>query len=102
MLLRESLQQCATCEELTPHSRRLIAAPKWLAATALIAALWCFFQDFRWWAHGLLLVFVSIFVVLRDRERCWSIACERCRGKKRAAIRRTKPGLGANTEINIG
>lgn len=107
MFVREYVQRCAQCEEATPHSRRLVALPTivsiacFLGAACCLVAAWSFLDGPAGWMLGALLSFAGLFVLLRDREKCWAVACERCRGKKVVAIRRTKPRLDGNTEINI-
>ena len=107
MFLREHVQHCAQCEESTPHSQRLVAlltivaVACFLAAVCCLVAAWSFLEWPAGWVLGALLLFGGLFVLLRDREKCWAVACERCRGKQLVAIRRTKPRLDGNTEINI-
>lgn len=101
MLLHETVQHCSTCEEVTPHSRRVIPLPKVLSTAAVAGAGWCFFQDVVWYVVGGLLLYAAVFLLLRDREKLWGICCERCRGKKLQEIRRSKPTLDGNTEIHI-
>ena len=101
MFLRESVQLCPQCEELTPHSDRVVVLPKLLVGSLLIFAAWCFFQDVFAWVAGGLLLGLALFVHLSSREKSLEIRCERCRGKKLLAVRRAKPTLDGNTEINI-
>jgi len=107
MFVREYVQRCEQCGEVTPHSRRLVALPMivgaagFLGAVGCLVAAWSFPDGPASWVLGALLLFAALFVLLRDREKCWAIACERCRGKQLLAIRRTKPRLDGNTEINI-
>lgn len=94
MFTHETVQHCATCDEVTPHSRRTVAVPKVLAVCcSVLAGVW-------WPAGGILLV-PAAFLLLHDRERSWRIRCERCRAKKLAELRRTKPTLDGSTEINL-
>ena len=99
MLLRESVQHCAVCDEVTPHSRRVVAGPVLLAAAALVGAARCFLPDIPRPLLGGALVGVSLLVLAWDRERFKRIRCERCRGRKLRELRRTKPTLDGNTEI---
>jgi len=101
MFLRETVQHCSTCEEVTPHSRRVIAVPQVMSAFALVGAGWCFSQETAWRLPGGLLLMMASFCLLHDRERSWAIRCERCRSKKLRGLRRTKPTLGGHTEINL-
>lgn len=107
MFLCEYAQHCAQCEESTPHSQRLVALPTivvvacFLAAACCLVAAWSVLEGPAGWVLGALLLFAGLFVLLRDREKCWAVACERCCGKQLLAIRRTKPRLDGNTEINI-
>lgn len=99
MLLRETVLRCSTCDETTPHSRRLIAVPLLVALACLMAAAWCFTLDTEAALLGVLLLWVSVFTIRRDRERFWHVHCVRCRGKNLADLRRTKPSLTDGTEI---
>jgi len=101
MLLHEYVQRCASCGEATPHSRRMVAVPRVLAALGSIAALACFGVGGEAWLLGSLLLPASLLLFLRDRERCWSIACERCRGRERRRILDTKPTLDGRTTIDV-
>lgn len=101
MLLHETVQRCSTCREVTPHSRRLVAVPKLLSALVLAGAGWCFWKETPWRVLGGLLLLTAIHALLRDREGCWAVRCERCRGKELRALSRTRPTLGSHTEINL-
>jgi len=74
MFVRRSVRHCSTCDEVTPHSRRLFS-PAWgLACFFLLGALWLASI-----VTGLLAA-IAVVVVLRiDRDRCWRVECERCR-----------------------
>lgn len=102
LLLRESVRRCPQCDSITPHSRRIVALPLICVGAILIAAGWCFFHAVEWCALGGILVYAAIVMLLRDREKFWGTHCERCRWKKLVELRRTKPTLDGNTEINIG
>jgi hypothetical protein len=103
LLLRESVERCLQCDSVTPHSRRIVALPLICVAAILLAAVWGFFQqEVQWYGLGGILVYAAIVMLLRDREKFWGTRCERCRGKKLRELRRTKPTLDGNTEINIG
>ena len=101
MFLRESIEHCPTCGELTPHSRRRFAALLVIGVVLLAGAAW-----FAWsgseWPVVASLAFVALFLLLHDREPFSHVACERCRTKRRNALKKTKPTLDGNTEINIG
>lgn len=99
MFLQESIQHCSVCEEQTPHSQRAIALPKWICAAALVGAVFCFFQAMPLPLLGGLLLLVALFALLRERDKYWSIRCERCRGKKLMQLRRTKRVLDGTTEV---
>ncbi len=99
MKVHESVRRCSECEEVTPHSRRVVAVPRVLGGAALIGAGLCFLQGV-WFLGGLILV-LTVFLFLHDREKFWAIHCERCRGRKLRELQRTKPTLDGNTEINI-
>ncbi len=107
MFVRESVEYCQACETMTPHSRRRFSLPVFLALASLAAGValvvgWLLsWWDSAWIVPGSLLVFVGVFLSLRDREKFWRVHCERCRGKRIAQLRRTKPRLDGNTEINI-
>lgn len=100
MLLVETIRYCSTCSELTPHSRRRIALPKLLAALALAGAVWCARSGEERYMASILLGMGALSLVLVDRERFWSIRCERCRWKKRAADRETRR-LSVYTIVDI-
>lgn len=99
MFLQESVQRCAVCAELTPHSRRVVALPKCFACLLSVCSVWCFLQA----AQGLMLatgcLLAALILLLRERDSYWKLACERCRTKQRATLRRTKPTLDGRTEI---
>lgn len=100
MLIRESVRRCETCDEVTPHSRRVVALPQLLGAALLALGVWCFLIGDSWSIVGVFVLFASAFAVLSDRERFWRIACERCRGKRVAELRRTRPTLDGTTTID--
>lgn len=101
MLLHEAVQRCPRCEEVTPHSRRVLPLRKVLGAAGLATAAWCWFQDADLWPLAALLLAAALFTLLRDRERLADMHCERCRGKQLAELRRKKPTLDGDTEISI-
>jgi hypothetical protein len=47
------------------------------------------------------LVLAATYVLARERESFRHVACERCRGKRVAELRRTKPKLDGTTEISV-
>lgn len=99
MFQQESVERCPKCEEITPHSRRRIALPKIVATTAGLGAAWCCWRGSAWYVGALLAV--GLIVLLLDREKFWHIRCVRCRTKMLVQLRKTKPTLDGNTEINI-
>ena len=99
MLTREYVQTCVRCAEVTPHSHRIVAWP-WIAAgTCVAGAAWSLFHGLGGWILAAALAYVGMYLVLRDRERCWRTRCERCRWKQVAAIRKAKVKLDGRTEI---
>ena len=101
MFLRETVQHCSVCEETTPHCRRVVPVLKGLCVLALVGAGWCFLDDAFGWPFGVLLLVAAVYALLFDRERHWGTHCVRCRGKLLAEVRRSKPTLDGNTEINV-
>ena len=99
-LLRECVRRCATCGETTPHSRRVVAPPVLFAALLVLAGGACHPIGEAWWIPAVMLWFTALAVFLWDRERFWRIACERCRGKRVAAVRALNPRLGSTTVID--
>ena len=98
-LRRECVRLCGACGETTPHSRRAVALPVLLATAAALAGAACFLLEAAGgWVFGMLLLAACVF--FWDRERFWRIACERCRGKRVAEVRATKPRLGSTTIID--
>ena len=100
-LVREYVQLCTECSEVTPHSRRLIAFPKIGAVACVLVAAWSLYGDIIGWILAGLLLGMGLLLLVRDRDKCWRIRCERCRWQRISAIRRTQPTLDGNTEINI-
>ena|GEM_PF-3406548 len=99
---RESVRHCEVCEELTPHSERVVAWPKVLATGCFGVATALFFVP----AARVLGVFplaVGFALIAFDRRRRWGIECERCRGKRvwkeRSERHLRGPTLDGNTEI---
>lgn len=101
MLLRESVRRCSECDAVTPHSRRSIAGPVLVALTLALLAGWCFVQGRGSGLLGVLPLWGALLVFQADRDKYWCEPCERCRGKLVHDLRRTKPTLGSNCEINI-
>ncbi len=104
MFLRESIEPCTTCKELTPHSRRGLAMPGGLPIAGVLVAfvvsvLVVLSLGVPGLVIGLPLFVASIWWTTWNRERFWSIPCERCRGKKLAARRHLKPYPGRATEV---
>jgi hypothetical protein len=88
----ETVEPCATCSEVTPHSRRRHAPLAWLAATlGLLASLQgaAAITAARLGAGLLCIALASCALGLlkADRARRWDLACTRCRGKALAAAR---------------
>ena len=101
MWVTTSVERCAVCDELTPHSRRWVAVPKLLSLALLAGATVCFTGETWVWFAGWILLGLALYVYTRDRERCWRIHCERCRGRELRLLGKTKPTLDGNTEINV-
>jgi hypothetical protein len=101
MFESESVERCSECGESTPHSRRRIALPKLVATAAILWAAWCVWLGRGGYLGPGMLLAVGLFVVLQDRESFWHVHCVRCRTKKQAELRKTKPTLDGTTEINI-
>jgi len=100
MLIRESVRRCETCEEVTLHSRRLVALPQLLGAALLAVGAWCFLIGEPWWILGVFALFAGIGAVLWDRERFWRVACERCRGRCVDESRKAGPTFSGTTMID--
>lgn len=98
--IRESVQRCETCDEATPHSRRRVALPVLFGLALLIGGAWGFSLGETGWIPGGLAMFGGVFALLWDRERCWRIACERCRWKRVAESRRLGPTFSGTTMID--
>ncbi len=94
----EYVKHCETCEEKTPHSRRSFSAARALVTALLLFAVLVTVLTANLLV-GVLPTAVGILNLAYDREQCWSLACDRCRGKARAAVQRTKPTLNGHTEI---
>lgn len=101
MSVQVSIEPCATCGEPTPHARHSVPWPRLVALALALAGAACFVAGARWTILGIALALLGAWLFLRDRESLWNIACERCRGKKRAERRNTKPRLDGNTEIHL-
>jgi hypothetical protein len=99
MLLREFVEFCSSCEDLTSHTRRTLALPLLLCGATLGAAGLGFLLGGPWRFLGAFLLWVAWILWQSDRERCWKHSCNRCREKARAEWRRAKPTLDGNTEI---
>jgi hypothetical protein len=100
MLLRETVQHCPTCDEVTPHSYRRYSIPKTVSLLLLGLAIWCMVEGGVQWIPAVFLLFAAAFVRLQDRDRFWNIACIRCRGYRLAELRKTQPKLGSTTIID--
>lgn len=101
MLLRESIEPCPACGEVTPHVRRVVALPIALAAASVLAGGALLIAG-RWlWPLAVVLGVVAALLLLRDRERGGSIRCTRCRGKHLRALRERKPTLDGRTIIDL-
>lgn len=97
MFVREFVQRCPTCAEVTPHSRRRLALPRIVALLLVGLTLWCALEGGAWWPAAVATGFAAAFVGLRDRERYWHVACERCRGYRVAEVRASNPRFGSTT-----
>jgi hypothetical protein len=97
MFLHETIEFCSECQEVTPHSSRSIAIPKLAATVALGGAGLSVWLGDEWYALAVLLAVGSSFVLFRDRDKMWRVRCERCRTKKVAKLRLTKPTLDGTT-----
>jgi hypothetical protein len=112
MLVRETIETCAKCEARTPHSRRRVSLPK-LAALASVAAVGGFaLAESEVALLGAVFVPLALYLALREDERAWRSACERCRHKwlgprrekrrqEREARRKSGPTFDGNIEINL-
>ena len=99
--MRESVCRCSECDAVTPHSRRLVALPVGVALTLALLAGCCFVLGGGLEFLGVLPLWGALLVYQADRDKYWRVHCERCRGKLVLDLRRTKPTLGSNCEINI-
>ena len=101
MFIRETIQCCNQCQERTPHSwRTRLSLSMCFALFAALFGIGCSIL-LQWWPVALLSFAIAAFAFSRDRERGWHIACERCRGKQVAELRKTKPTLDGRTEIQL-
>lgn len=100
MLIRETVRPCADCNEVTPHSQRVIALPGLFVLAARTVAVACLLLSEPWWIAGGLLLVLADFVTLSDRDRHWSVACERCRARCVAEVRASNPRLGSTTILD--
>jgi hypothetical protein len=99
VFLRETIEPCPTCGELTPHSRRRVAVIATLGALLLVGAAWLALAGAG--LSAALPAFAGLLLIRLDRERSAHVACERCRAKRRHLVRRSRPSLDGNTEINL-
>ena len=53
-----------------------------------------------WWV-GLLLVGLGPGVILLDRARGGHLGCERCRARRLAELKDSRPGLGRSSETGF-
>jgi len=102
VFLRESIHRCPQCEEIIPHSRRRIAIPKIVAATAIAAATVCGWAGSAWVVIAIVLTVLALFILQNDREQFWNVRCVRCRTKLVVQARRTKPTLDDHTIFYVG
>lgn len=92
----ETCEPCATCGEVTPHSRRRHAPLCWTAAAlaALAGAGWVAAASGRLGLvaprvvlAGAVCIVTALVAARADRARRWDLACNRCRGKAIAGRR---------------
>lgn len=94
---REWVERCEECAASTPHSRRRLAWPRALGLALGTASVAGFVIGMRWLPGAA--AFVALWVLLREREHCWAIRCERCRAHRVAEWSRTRLRFGSWTEI---
>ena len=99
--MRESVRRCSECDAVTPHSRRLVALPVVVALVLALLAGWCFTLGRGPALLGVVPLWGALLVFRADRDKGWHLHCGRCRAKLVRSVRRTKPTLGSNCEINI-
>jgi len=101
MFVRETIERCADCGELTPHSTHRLPLAPVFAGACLAAAGWCCYLGEELALLGVLLLVVGLVVVGRDHYRYRHVPWERCRVKRVARYRKTRPTLDGNTEIHL-
>ncbi len=101
MFLREVVQHCPVCQEVTPHSSRTVAVPKVLSLAFLGGAGLCAWPGLEYSRLAVILGSLGLILLTRDRGKMWRIHCERCRTKKLAEVARTKPTLDGTTTIDF-
>ena len=94
--IREWVERCEECAASTPHSRRRLAWPRALGLMLGAACVVGFVAGTYWIAAAAGVT--AVWVLLRDRERCWGIRCERCRAHRVAVWARTRLRFGSWTE----
>ncbi len=101
MFLRETIETCPTCDEVTPHSRRKPVCA-WVVGSVVIlsSGVVALLGRYAPLLAGLLWAFLLYFV-LRYRQSGQQIACVRCRTKSRVSSRRNRPKLDGSTEISL-
>ncbi len=101
MFLREVIHSCSVCQEVTPHSYRTVAVPQVLSFAFLGGAGLCAWLGPEYSRLAVILGFLGLILLTRDRGEMWRIHCERCRTKKLAEAARTKPTLDGTTTIDF-
>ncbi len=87
MLIQENCEYCQQCGSITPHSRRRFAIPILMGSALLAGGGWFLWLGSAWKIAGIWLVFMAVFLILKDREKYWHVHCERCREKKLGHLR---------------
>ena len=98
-LLRTTVRFCDECDEVTPHSHRVVPVRKLVASAALFPAGWCFGAGL--WPLGWLVLGSTVLLLTSEKARLWNVRCDRCRGKRLAELQKTGLKLGRNTEVSF-
>lgn len=89
------VSRCETCARTTPHTRWRMRPLRALAALFLLGALASGLS--RLWVAAALLALAGAWVAARERDLCSRIACDRCRERALARLRRDRPGRRTTT-----
>lgn len=83
--MRDAIRPCPVCQDTTAHQWRAVPWPT-LAGLALAApsALFAILAFPYGTPAALPFALLGIWVVARDRQERWDIACGRCRARVRA------------------